>query len=96
MTAGGVPLYTACLTPCMGRKPQIQSRVDNRTQERIESFREQHDLSQSDAVRQLVRAGLDQEEQNKLTGMARQTGLLEGLKLIATAAAAYVGAGGLF
>lgn len=43
----------------MARKPKIQTRVERDTKDAIDAFNEDHaDLSQSEAVRHLIRAGL--------------------------------------
>ena len=44
----------------MGRE-RIQTRADGDTIEQIEDFREDHDVSQSEAVRRLIRRGLETE-----------------------------------
>jgi len=43
----------------MGRKEQVQARLPKNHHDRLTTYRDEHELSNSEAVRQLVVAGLD-------------------------------------
>lgn len=45
----------------MGRKPQVQARVPNDVKEEIETYCDEHDLSQSDAVRRALEREYNQD-----------------------------------
>lgn len=44
-------------------KEQFQTRLESDTAERVEAYRDDHDLTSAEAVRRLVTAGLDSQEQ---------------------------------
>jgi len=55
----GIPLYTHVYHTGMGRKEQVQARLPKNHYDRLATFRDDRDLSNSEAVRQLIVAGLD-------------------------------------
>lgn len=48
-------------------KPRIQSRVDPNVESRIDQFADQNEMSQSEAVRHLLRSGIDAEAEQDPT-----------------------------
>jgi predicted phage tail protein len=48
----------------MGRKDRYQTRLDADHAERVDQYRDDHDLTQAEAVRRLILTGLDVEEGN--------------------------------
>jgi hypothetical protein len=68
---------------------KVQTRINGDIRPRLESYREDHDLSEYDAVRQLIEAGLarkgyDSREERSLLGRV----LYEGAKVLLAFAAA--------
>lgn len=55
-------MYTECVNSRMPRKRQVQTRVASDTKEKLEEYRENQNLSQADALRRLIRDGLDHTE----------------------------------
>jgi hypothetical protein len=51
-------MYTTTHTPHMPRKQQVQTRIAEDTNQTLESYQEEHGLSQADALRRLTRTGL--------------------------------------
>jgi hypothetical protein len=51
-------MYTTAHTPHMPRKQQVQTRIAEDTNQTLESYQEEHGLSQADALRRLTRTGL--------------------------------------
>jgi hypothetical protein len=82
----------------MGKK-RVQSRVDPDTHDRIEEFRDTNNLSDSEAVRRLIRAGLekkgytdDQTNQGVFERIARPFTVALGFVLLNLSVALYAGA----
>lgn len=71
-------------------KPKVQARLPQNVYEQVESFAEEHDISQSEATRQLIESGLQHEQLDRLAvntdariiGGAVLTGILIGVILI--------------
>jgi hypothetical protein len=51
-------MNTTTHTPHMARKQQVQTRIAKDTNQTLESYQEEHGLSQADALRRLTRTGL--------------------------------------
>lgn len=60
---------------CMDRKPKVQTRMPADLKDRLDEYQESRDISQADAVRRLVRVGLDREQQAVPDGGAVMTRL---------------------
>lgn len=59
----------------MDRKPKVQTRIPADLKDRLDEYQEDRDISQADAVRRLVRVGLDREQQAVPDGGAVMTRL---------------------
>lgn len=61
----------------MPRKPRLQTRAENDTAEAVESYADDHDIGESEAVRRLIRAGLIEQGYADEIGVASGRGTLE-------------------
>lgn len=55
-------MHAGVLNPHMG-KSRVQTRVPDDLKDRLEEYEETQNISEADAVRRLIRVGLDREEQ---------------------------------
>ena len=75
-------------------KPRIQSRVDPNVEARVDDFADENEMSQSEAVRHLIRSGIDAEtsEADADADSASERATESTLYAVALTAAVYLGA----
>ena len=60
------------------KREQLQARCDPDTVDDVKAFQEQKDITKSEAVRRLIRAGLEAKAREDEDGPLRQAGLAPG------------------